>query len=30
LHMKRDPARDFTVNTDNVGVWHGMVWVARP
>jgi RimJ/RimL family protein N-acetyltransferase len=30
LHMKRDPSRDFMANYDNVGVWHGLVWVARP
>lgn len=30
LHMKRDPSRDFTATYDNVGVWHGLVWVARP
>jgi RimJ/RimL family protein N-acetyltransferase len=30
LHMKRDPSRDFTADYDNVGVWHGLVWVARP
>jgi RimJ/RimL family protein N-acetyltransferase len=30
LHMKRDPSRDFTANYDNVGLWHGLAWVARP
>jgi RimJ/RimL family protein N-acetyltransferase len=30
LGLQRDPSRDFTVNHDNVGVWHGLVWVARP
>ena len=30
LRMKRDPSRDFTMTSDNTGVWHGMVWVARP
>ncbi len=29
LRMVRDPSRDFTMATDNTGVWHGMVWVAR-
>jgi RimJ/RimL family protein N-acetyltransferase len=30
LQMTRDPSRDFTITTDNAGVWHGLVWVARP
>jgi len=30
LRMERDPSRDFTANYDNVGIWHGLVWVARP
>ena len=30
LRMARDPSRDFTMTYDNTGVWHGMVWVARP
>ena len=30
LRMTRDPSRDFTVSADKVGIWHGMVWVARP
>jgi RimJ/RimL family protein N-acetyltransferase len=30
LQMTRDPSRDFTATYDNVGVWHGLVWVARP
>ena len=30
LQMTRDPSRDFTVTSNNVGAWHGMVWVARP
>jgi RimJ/RimL family protein N-acetyltransferase len=29
LDLQRDPSRDFTVNHDHVGVWQGMVWVAR-
>jgi RimJ/RimL family protein N-acetyltransferase len=30
LQLKREPSRDFTANYDNVGVWDGLVWVARP
>jgi RimJ/RimL family protein N-acetyltransferase len=30
LRMMRDPARDFTVTSDNVGTWHGLIWIARP
>ena len=30
LHMTRDPSRDFTMSSDNTGLWHGMVWIARP
>jgi RimJ/RimL family protein N-acetyltransferase len=28
LCLQRDPSRDFTARYDNVGVWHGLVWVA--
>jgi RimJ/RimL family protein N-acetyltransferase len=30
LGLRRDPSRDFTAEYDNVGRWHGLVWVARP
>ena len=30
LRLQRDPSRDFTAHYDNVGAWHGLVWVARP
>jgi RimJ/RimL family protein N-acetyltransferase len=30
LRLQCDPSRDFTANYDNVGAWHGLVWVARP
>ncbi|HEV7408521.1 MAG TPA: GNAT family N-acetyltransferase [Bradyrhizobium sp.] len=30
LRLQRDPSRDFTAKTDDAGVWHGLVWVARP
>ena len=29
LDLQRDPSRDFAVIHDNVGIWQGMVWVAR-
>jgi RimJ/RimL family protein N-acetyltransferase len=28
LDLRRDPARDFTMFYDDVGDWHGLVWVA--
>jgi RimJ/RimL family protein N-acetyltransferase len=30
LGMHRDPARDFTMDHDGGGAWHGLVWVTRP
>lgn len=31
LGLQRDPARDFTVDHDGGGTWHGWVWVTtRP
>lgn len=30
LRMTRDPLRDFTMSDDSTGVWHGLVWFARP
>ncbi len=30
LGMRRDPARDFTIDHDDAAGWHGWVWVARP
>jgi RimJ/RimL family protein N-acetyltransferase len=30
LGLQRDPARDFTARYDNVGLWQGLVWMARP
>ena len=30
LRLRRDPSRDFTATYDNVGMWRGMVWFARP
>lgn len=30
LGLHRDSSRDFTLNYDNGGRWHGLVWVARP
>ena len=29
LKLEREPSLDFTEATGNVGVWHGLVWVAR-
>lgn len=30
LRMTRDPSRDFSVSDTKIGIWHGMVWIARP
>jgi RimJ/RimL family protein N-acetyltransferase len=30
LRLRRDPARDFTAQYEDVGSWRGLVWVARP
>jgi len=30
LHLRRDPSRDFAVNDEGLGIWHGQVWVGRP
>jgi len=30
LHLWRDPTRDFTVNDEGLGIWHGLVWAGRP
>lgn len=30
LRLLRDPSRDFTTHYDVVGIWRGMVWIARP
>lgn len=30
LRLQREPSRDFTANSENVGAWRGLVWVARP
>jgi RimJ/RimL family protein N-acetyltransferase len=30
LHLRRDPARDFSVSDQRLGIWHGLVWVGRP
>lgn len=29
LGLQRDASRDFTAHHDNVGTWHGLVWVAE-
>jgi RimJ/RimL family protein N-acetyltransferase len=30
LHLLRDPSRDFAINDERLGIWQGLVWVARP
>jgi len=30
LKLRRDESRDFTVDDDVAGTWHGLVWVATP
>jgi RimJ/RimL family protein N-acetyltransferase len=30
LRMQRDPSRDFMAEYDDLGTWHGLVWVGRP
>jgi RimJ/RimL family protein N-acetyltransferase len=30
IGLERDPSRDFTENDERVGVWRGLVWLARP
>lgn len=27
LGLRRDPARDFTVDVERIGRWHGLVWM---
>jgi RimJ/RimL family protein N-acetyltransferase len=29
LNLQREPSRDFIIERDRAGAWHGMVWVAR-
>ena len=29
LDLRRDPSLDFRAQYDDVGLWHGLVWVAR-
>jgi RimJ/RimL family protein N-acetyltransferase len=30
LNLERDASRDFTADDPRLGMWRGMVWVARP
>jgi RimJ/RimL family protein N-acetyltransferase len=30
LKLVRDVSRDFTLHDERLGLWHGLVWVARP
>lgn len=30
LNLERDASRDFIAQTDPIGEWRGLVWVARP
>jgi len=30
LKLARDVSRDFTLQDPRLGLWHGLVWVARP
>lgn len=30
LGLRRDSTRDFTKRYDDVGEWHGLVWIATP
>ena len=29
LNLQHEPSRDFIIERDRAGAWHGMVWVAR-
>ena len=30
LRLTREPSRDFTLHDERLGLWRGLVWVARP